>query len=68
MKHWLQSLSETGFDVFQVVWIGIAIYTTQFFLRLFLKKITKIITDHIDKKTQEIIEYFNYTVDEIEDR
>lgn len=39
MKFWLESLQQNAFDVFQVAWIGVAIYSTHFLSRWFLIKL-----------------------------
>ena len=49
MTFWLESLQENAFDVFQVVWIGIAIYSTHFLSRWFWIKLRDEIIEEIRK-------------------
>ena len=49
MTFWLQSLQENAFDVFQVVWIGVAIYSTHFLSRWFLNQFKDEIIEEIRK-------------------
>ena len=50
MIHWLQSLSENGFDVFIVVYLAVLHLTYHYLMRWYIKSVTKDITD-----TQKII-------------
>ena len=49
MAIWLDSLQQNAFDVFQVVWIGVAIYSTHFLSRWFLQKLKDEIVEEIRK-------------------
>lgn len=58
MAYWIESLQENAFDVFQVVWIGVAIYSTHFLLRWY-------ISNMLEKQKDEILnDVMNY-LDEI---
>ncbi len=45
MIHWLQSLSENGFDVFIVVYLAFLHLVYHYLMRWYIKSITKDITD-----------------------
>jgi hypothetical protein len=47
MTYWLESLQENAFDVFQVVWIGVAIFATHFLMRWFLQNLKNEIIEEI---------------------
>ena len=47
MTFWLESLQENAFDVFQVVWIGVAIFATHFLMRWFLQNLKNEIIEEI---------------------
>jgi hypothetical protein len=47
MTFWLESLQENAFDVFQVVWIGVAIFATHFLMRWYLKQLKEEIIEEI---------------------
>tara|TARA_R100000808_G_C2142237_1_gene150021 strand:- start:83 stop:241 length:159 start_codon:yes stop_codon:yes gene_type:complete len=50
MKFWIESLQENAFDVFQVVWIGVAIFFTHFLMRWYISNKVEELKDAIDKK------------------
>jgi|TARA_R100000479_G_scaffold144397_1_gene79848 hypothetical protein len=50
MIHWLQSLSENGFDVFIVVYLAVLHLVYHYLMRWYIKSVTKDITD-----TQKIV-------------
>jgi len=50
MTFWLESLQENAFDVFQVVWIGVAIFATHYFMRWHLKQLKEEIIEEIRSK------------------
>ncbi len=45
MIHWLQSLSENGFDVFIVVYLAVLHLFYHYLMRWYIKSVTKDITD-----------------------
>ena len=47
MTFWLESLLENAFDVFLVVWIGVAIFATHFLMRWFLQNLKNEIIEEI---------------------
>ena len=49
MKHWLQSLSENGFDVFIVVYLAILFITYHYLMRWFLNRLKDSIIEEIRK-------------------
>ena len=58
MKHWLQSLSENGFDVFIVVYLAVLLLSYHYLLRWYIdikfKKIEKEIDKFIFKENLEV--------------
>ncbi len=50
MTFWLESLQENAFDVFQVVWIGVAIFATHYLMRWHLKQLKEEIIEEIRSK------------------
>jgi hypothetical protein len=46
MIHWLQSLSENGFDVFIVVYLAILHLIYHYLMRWYIKNITEEISDN----------------------
>ena len=52
MRHWLQSLSENGFDVFIVVYLAVLFLVYHYLMRWYLnvkfEKMEEIITDLYD--------------------
>jgi len=56
MEHWIDSLQQNAFDVFQVVWIGAAIYSTYAFTRMHLNTLMKLLLESITKAKKEIID------------
>jgi hypothetical protein len=50
MTFWLESLQENAFDVFQVAWIGVAIFATHYLMRWHLKQLKEEIIEEIRSK------------------
>ena len=63
MIHWLQSLSENGFDVFIVVYLAILHLIYHYLMRWHIKNITK----EIDNKQKIIINTLSMMSDEMPD-
>jgi|TARA_R100001530_G_scaffold91276_1_gene63402 hypothetical protein len=62
MKHWLQSLSENGFDVFIVVYLAILLLSYHYLLRWYIDIKFKKIEKEIDK----LNELSHHIIDEVE--
>ena len=60
MIHWLQSLSENGFDVFIVVYLAVLHLIYHYLMRWYIKNITK----EIDNKQKVIINTLSMMSDE----
>jgi hypothetical protein len=56
MIHWLQSLSENGFDVFMVVYLAVLFLAYHYLLRWYI--------DIRLKKVEEQLEVLNETINE----
>ena len=56
MRHWLQSLSENGFDVFMVVYLAVLFLAYHYLLRWYI--------DIRLKKVEEQLEVLNETINE----
>tara|TARA_R100001129_G_scaffold122565_1_gene85372 strand:+ start:599 stop:832 length:234 start_codon:yes stop_codon:yes gene_type:complete len=63
MIHWLQSLSENGFDVFIVVYLAILHLIYHYLMRWYIKNIT----EEIDNKQKIIINTLSMMSDEMPD-
>jgi len=63
MIHWLQSLSENGFDVFMVVYLAILHLIYHYLMRWYIKKIT----EEINNKQKIIINTLSMMSDEMPD-
>ena len=63
MIHWLQSLSENGFDVFIVVYLAILHLIYHYLMRWYIKKIT----EEINNKQKIIINTLSMMSDEMPD-
>ena len=63
MIHWLQSLSENGFDVFIVVYLAILHLIYHYLMRWYIKKIT----EEIDNKQKIVINTLSMMSDEMPD-
>jgi len=63
MIHWLQSLSENGFDVFIVVYLAILHLIYHYLMRWYIKNIT----EDINNKQQIIINTLSMMSDEMPD-
>ena len=63
MIHWLQSLSENGFDVFIVVYLAILHLIYHYLKRWYIKKIT----EEIDNKQKIVINTLSMMSDEMPD-
>jgi len=63
MKHWLQSLSENGFDVFIVVYLAILLLSYHYLLRWYIDIKFKKIEKEIDK----LNELSHHIIDEVEE-
>ena len=63
MIHWLQSLSENGFDVFIVVYLAILHLIYHYLMRWYIKKIT----EKIDNKQKIVINTLSMMSDEMPD-
>jgi len=62
MKHWLQSLSENGFDVFIVVYLAVLLLSYHYLLRWYIDIKFKKIEKEIDK----LNELSHHIIDEVE--
>ncbi len=60
MIHWLQSLSQNGFDVFIVVYLAVLHLIYHYLMRWYIKNITK----EIDNKQKVIINTLSMMSDE----
>ena len=63
MIHWLQSLSQNGFDVFIVVYLAILHLIYHYLMRWYIKNIT----EEIDNKQKIIINTLSMMSDEMPD-
>ena len=63
MIHWLQSLSENGFDVFIVVYLAILHLIYHYIMRWYIKNIT----EDINNKQKIIINTLSMMSDEMPD-
>ena len=63
MIHWLQSLSENGFDVFIVVYLAVLHLIYHYLMRWYIKKIT----EEIDNKQKIVINTLSMMSDEMPD-
>jgi len=63
MKHWLQSLSENGFDVFIVVYLAVLLLSYHYLLRWYIDIKFKKIEKEIDK----LNELSQHIIDEVEE-
>ena len=63
MIHWLQSLSENGFDVFMVVYLAILHLIYHYLMRWYIKNIT----EDINNKQKIIINTLSMMSDEMPD-
>tara|TARA_R100001230_G_C5607017_1_gene119500 strand:+ start:80 stop:313 length:234 start_codon:yes stop_codon:yes gene_type:complete len=63
MIHWLQSLSENGFDVFIVVYLAILHLIYHYLMRWYIKNIT----EDINNKQKIIINTLSMMSDEMPD-
>jgi hypothetical protein len=63
MIHWLQSLSENGFDVFIVVYLAILHVIYHYLMRYYIKNIT----EDINNKQKIIINTLSMMSDEMPD-
>tara|TARA_R100000742_G_C4226162_1_gene48742 strand:+ start:104 stop:295 length:192 start_codon:yes stop_codon:yes gene_type:complete len=63
MKHWLQSLSENGFDVFIVVYLAVLLLSYHYLLRWYIDIKFKKIEKEIDK----LNELSHHIIDEVEE-
>tara|TARA_Y100000356_G_C11100222_1_gene203941 strand:+ start:48 stop:281 length:234 start_codon:yes stop_codon:yes gene_type:complete len=63
MIHWLQSLSENGFDVFIVVYLAILHLIYHYLMRWYIKKIT----EEIDNKLKIVINTLSMMSDDMPD-
>ena len=63
MNHWLQSLSENGFDVFIVVYLAILFLAYHYLLRWYIDiKFKK-----IEKEINKLNELSHHIIDEVEE-
>tara|TARA_R100000781_G_C3999443_1_gene99736 strand:- start:300 stop:491 length:192 start_codon:yes stop_codon:yes gene_type:complete len=63
MNHWLQSLSENGFDVFIVVYLAILFLAYHYLLRWYIDiKLKK-----IEKEINKLNELSHHIIDEVEE-
>ena len=63
MIHWLQSLSENGFDVFIVVYLAVLHLIYHYLMRWYIKNIT----EDINNKQKIIINTLSMMSDEMPD-
>ena len=63
MIHWLQSLSENGFDVFIVVYLAILHLIYHYLMRWYIKNIT----EDINNKQKIVINTLSMMSDEMPD-
>jgi len=61
MIHWLQSLSQNGFDVFIVVYLAVLHLIYHYLMRWYIKKIT----EEIDNKLKIVINTLSMMSDEM---
>ena len=62
MNHWLQSLSENGFDVFTLVYIAVLLIIYHYLLRWYIN----IKFEKTNKKIDIVNETLNHVLDEFE--
>jgi len=63
MIHWLQSLSENGFDVFIVVYLAVLLLAYHYLMRWYIN----LRLDYITKQLDEANSLLNHVIDEIEE-
>jgi len=63
MIHWLQSLSENGFDVFIVVYLAVLLLVYHYLMRWYIN----LRLDYIAKQLDETNSLLNHVIDEIEE-
>lgn len=63
MIHWLQSLSENGFDVFIVVYLAVLLLAYHYLMRWYIN----LRLDYIAKQLDETNSLLNHVIDEIEE-
>ena len=63
MIHWLQSLSENGFDVFIVVFLAVLLLVYHYLMRWYIN----LRLDYIAKQLDETNSLLNHVIDEIEE-
>ena len=63
MIHWLQSLSENGFDVFIVVYLAVLLLAYHYLMRWYIN----LRLDYITKQLDEANRLLNHVIDEIEE-
>ena len=63
MIHWLQSLSENGFDVFIVVYLAVLLLVYHYLMRWYIN----LRLDYIAKQLDETNCLLNHVIDEIEE-
>ena len=63
MIHWLQSLSENGFDVFMVVYLAVLFLVYHYLLRWYINMKLK----EVDNKIEIILELVHNILDEVEE-
>ncbi len=63
MIHWLQSLSENGFDVFIVVYLAVLLLAYHYLMRWYIN----LRLDYITKQLDEVNSLLNHVIDEIEE-
>ena len=63
MIHWLQSLSEDGFDVFIVVYLAVLLLVYHYLMRWYIN----LRLDYIAKQLDETNSLLNHVIDEIEE-
>ena len=63
MIHWLQSLSENGFDVFIVVYLAVLFLAYHYLMRWYLN----IRLDDISKNLDETHTLLHHIIDEVEE-
>ena len=63
MIHWLQSLSENGFDVFIVVYLAVLLLVYHYLMRWYIN----LRLDYITKQLDEVNSLLNHVIDEIEE-
>ena len=59
MNFWLDSLQHNAFDVFQVVWIGVAIYSTHFLTKWYLYNKFEKIQNEVNELKATILEVYD---------